>query len=65
MPKHDWIRWQGCRGLVNWTLGFACYHIYGLLPWVLAKRANVLLPRVGDYIYWDDAIAVMKQDLST
>lgn len=58
----NWNRWKGWHGIVTWTLGFIAYHVYMALPWCLAKRCNWMLPRVGDYAYWDDAISRMKCD---
>lgn len=63
MKQVDWRRWKGWRGWVTWTLGAICCHIYFSLPWPLMRRAGFLLPRAGDYIYWDQAIAVMRDEL--
>lgn len=52
-------RWIGWRGWVTWTVGAVAYHVYMALPWIMAKRCNWLLPRAGDYAYWDDAIRAM------
>ena len=62
MTTTDWRRWQGWHGVMTWTLGAICYHIYVSLPWPLARRANWLLPRAGDFIEWDNAIAVMRAE---
>lgn len=49
-------RWTGWRGWITWTVGAVAYHVWMHLPLAIAKRANWMLPYVGDYAYWDDAI---------
>lgn len=53
----NWRRWQGWRGRVTYWKGWAAWQVYRCIPlcW--------LLPSVGDYAYWDDAMAVMEDDL--
>ena len=53
-------RWEGWRGWITWTKGAVAYHVYMALPWPLAKRCTWMLPYVGDYAYWDDAVKAMK-----
>lgn len=58
----DWSRWQGVRGHFTYWKGWIAWQIYmplpvGILPyWTFSW----LLPSVGDYCYWDDAIAAMN-----
>jgi hypothetical protein len=56
----DWSRWKGWRGQVTYWKGWAAYQVFLLLPvsWVPLW----LMPSVGDYAYWDDAMAQMKED---
>ena len=49
-------RWTGWRGWITWTVGAVAYHVWMNLPLAIAKRSNWMLPYVGDYAYWDDAI---------
>jgi hypothetical protein len=62
----DWDRFQGWRGVINWCLGRLCLRVYLALPFCIARRnwvMEALLPRAGDYIHWDDTVAIMrKQD---
>jgi hypothetical protein len=58
----DWKRWTGWRGWVTWTLGAIAFHTYMALPWWIAKRSGWMLPRVGDYAYWEEAVAAMSAE---
>lgn len=68
MQKHDWSRWQGWRGRVTYWKGFCAFHIFMALPFLqhLPLWAyGWLLPSAGDYSEWDNAIAIMNEELST
>lgn len=58
----DWSRWQGWRGWRTWTVGAVAYHVFMLMPWCVARHCTWMLPWVGDYAYWDDAMAVMRSE---
>lgn len=53
-------RWHGWRGWITWTKGAIAYHVWMALPWPIAKRCTWMLPSVGDYAYWDDAIISLR-----
>jgi hypothetical protein len=62
----DWSRWQGWRGSVTYWKGWAAYQIWSLFPLSSPDLPfwsyGWLLPSVGDYVYWDDAIALMEYE---
>lgn len=66
MSKHDWRRWQGWRGHVTYWKGFAAWQLYRALPVVVLPywAFGWLLPSVGDYAEWDNAIEIMREDLA-
>jgi hypothetical protein len=54
--RRDMRRRIGWRGAVNYSLGFCAFHIWRMLP--LWSGFNFLLPRSGDYIYWEDSLKI-------
>ena len=58
----DWRRWQGYRGLFTYWKGWAAWQVYRRLPVGVLPFWSFgwLLPSVGDWAYWDDAIAAMR-----
>jgi hypothetical protein len=61
----DWSRWQGWRGQVTYWKGWAAYQALRTMPlWRMPLWSyGWLLPSYGDYAYWDDAMAVMREEL--
>lgn len=62
----DWRRWQGWRGHVTFWKGWAAWQIYRIWPvrWTPSWSYAWLLPSVGDWAYFADAIAAMKKRTS-
>lgn len=58
----DWRRWKGLRGHVTYWKGWTAYQVFMRLPdgSTASKLGLWLLPSVGDYVYWDEAIAAMN-----
>lgn len=61
MADVDFSRWIGWRRLVTWSIGAVAYHVWMHLPFPIARRCGWMLPYVGDYAHWDDAIAAMRE----
>lgn len=64
MTDTDWSRWQGLRGHFTYWKGWLAWHVFMPLPShrMPSWSYQWLLPSVGDYAYWDDAIAVMESE---
>lgn len=61
----DWSRWQGWRGQITYWKGWLAWQLFRPLPvgHIPLWTYGWLLPSVGDYCYWDDAIAVMNDEI--
>lgn len=55
----DTSRWTGWRGWRTWLVGGVAFHVYMLMPWQIARHCNFLLPYVGDYVYFEDALSAI------
>lgn len=64
MKQVDWRRWQGWRGHVTYWRGWLAWQVYRPMPVHIMPSWSYLwlLPYVGDYAYWDDAIAIMNEE---
>jgi len=60
----DWSRWQGWRGHFTYWEGWAAWQVFRCVPVGVAPTWAYLwlLPSVGDYAHWDDAVALMNSE---